>query len=167
MRQLTSLDAQFLALETPRQYGHVGAIAVLDPAARSSPLDLASIQELIEQRLPLVPPLRWRLAEVQFNLDYPYWVDDPEEARTLVRCRSCLKYLNARYVTGVEINMKKVIAGPGANYQAIAVAPGEHYKRGTANVRKGKLASAFGRTLNEAVWGAVANLAKQRLEVKP
>jgi len=25
MRQLTSLDAQFLALETPRQSGHVGA----------------------------------------------------------------------------------------------------------------------------------------------
>ena len=24
MRQLTSLDAQFLAVETPRTYGHVG-----------------------------------------------------------------------------------------------------------------------------------------------
>jgi WS/DGAT/MGAT family acyltransferase len=78
MRQLTSLDAQFLALETPRQYGHVGGLAILDPATRSSPLDLASIQELIEQRLPLVPPLRWRLAAVPFDLDYPYWVEDPD-----------------------------------------------------------------------------------------
>jgi WS/DGAT/MGAT family acyltransferase len=25
-----------------------------------------------------VPPFRWRLAEVPFNLDYGYWVDDPE-----------------------------------------------------------------------------------------
>ena len=31
MRQLTSLDAQFLALETARQYGHVAGLAILDP----------------------------------------------------------------------------------------------------------------------------------------
>ncbi|MEA2143015.1 MAG: hypothetical protein QOI64_1445, partial [Solirubrobacteraceae bacterium] len=29
MRQLTSLDAQFLALETRRQSGHVGSVAIL------------------------------------------------------------------------------------------------------------------------------------------
>jgi len=34
MRQLTGLDAQFLALESPRQAGHVGALAVLDPSTR-------------------------------------------------------------------------------------------------------------------------------------
>ena len=32
MRQLTSLDAQFLALETPRQTGHVAGVAILDPS---------------------------------------------------------------------------------------------------------------------------------------
>ena len=32
MRQLTSLDAQFLAMETPRTYGHVGGLAVYDPS---------------------------------------------------------------------------------------------------------------------------------------
>src|SRR3954452_19312093 len=78
MRQLTSLDAQFLAMESARQYGHVGGLAVLDPSTRGGALDLASVQQLIEQRLPLVPPLRWRLAEVPFNLDYSYWVDDPD-----------------------------------------------------------------------------------------
>ncbi len=31
MRQLTSLDAQFLAIETPRTVGHVSGLAVLDP----------------------------------------------------------------------------------------------------------------------------------------
>ena len=30
------------------------------------------------ERLPLLPPLRWRLAEVPFGLDYPYWLDDPD-----------------------------------------------------------------------------------------
>jgi len=33
MRQLTSLDAQFLALETPRQSGHVAGLAILDPTS--------------------------------------------------------------------------------------------------------------------------------------
>ena len=31
---------------------------------------------LLAERLPLLPPLRWRLAEVPLGLDYPYWVDD-------------------------------------------------------------------------------------------
>ena len=30
MRQLTSLDAQFLALENTRQTGHVGSVTVFD-----------------------------------------------------------------------------------------------------------------------------------------
>ncbi|HWH44679.1 MAG TPA: wax ester/triacylglycerol synthase domain-containing protein, partial [Thermoleophilaceae bacterium] len=77
MRQLTSLDAQFLALETPRQYGHVAGLAVLDTStAPGGELTLPDIQALLQERLPLLPPLRWRLAEVPFGLDYPYWIDD-------------------------------------------------------------------------------------------
>ena len=33
---------------------------------------------MLTERLPLLPPMRWRLAEVPFGLDYPYWVDDPD-----------------------------------------------------------------------------------------
>ena len=79
MRQLTSLDSQFLALETARQAGHVGGLAILDPStAPGGALDCGDIQDLIAERLPLLPPLRWRLAEVPFGLDYPYWVDDDD-----------------------------------------------------------------------------------------
>jgi len=79
MRQLTSLDAQFLALETPSQYGHVGSVAVLDPSTTpSGTLALSDIQQLITERLPLVPPFRWKLAAVPLGLDYPYWVDDDD-----------------------------------------------------------------------------------------
>ena len=79
MRQLTSLDSQFLALETPRQYGHVSGIAVLDPTtAPSGKLELGDVQNLIAERLSLLPLFRWRLAEVPFGLDYPYWIDDPD-----------------------------------------------------------------------------------------
>src|SRR5947208_2756332 len=77
MRQLTSLDAQFLALETPRQSGHVGGLAILDTSTTATGrLTVADIQALIAERLPLLPPLRWRLQEVPLGLDYPYWADD-------------------------------------------------------------------------------------------
>jgi diacylglycerol O-acyltransferase len=79
VRQLTSLDAQFLALETPRQSGHVGSVAILDPSTRpEKTLTAADIQALIGERLALLPPLRWRLREVPLSLDYPYWVEDPD-----------------------------------------------------------------------------------------
>ena len=79
MRQLTALDQQFLALEDSRHYGHVGGVAVLDPStAPGGAVTLLDLQNLIAERLPLVPPFRWRLAQVPLNLDYGYWIDDPE-----------------------------------------------------------------------------------------
>jgi diacylglycerol O-acyltransferase / wax synthase len=77
MRQLTSLDAQFLALESSHQTGHVAGLAVLDPSTKDGgELTYRDICRLMEERLPLLPPLRWRLVEVPFGLDYPYWLDD-------------------------------------------------------------------------------------------
>jgi WS/DGAT/MGAT family acyltransferase len=79
MRQLTGLDAQFLALETPRQTGHVGALALLDPSTRPNErLEIADLQTMLLERLPLLPPFRWRLKQVPLGLDYPYWIDDPD-----------------------------------------------------------------------------------------
>ena len=79
MRQLTSLDAQFLALESSNQTGHVARPddpRPLDHAERG--LTFKDIRALMEERMPLLPPLRWRLVEVPFGLDYPYWLDDPD-----------------------------------------------------------------------------------------
>jgi len=79
MRQLSALDQQFLALEDARHVGHVGALAVLDPSsARGGQLTVEDLQHLIAERLPLIAPFRWRLAEVPFHLDYDYWLDDPD-----------------------------------------------------------------------------------------
>jgi diacylglycerol O-acyltransferase / wax synthase len=79
MRQLTSLDAQFLALESSNQTGHVAGLAILDPSTKEGgELNFRDICRLMEERLPLLPPLRWRLVEVPFGLDYPYWLDDPD-----------------------------------------------------------------------------------------
>jgi WS/DGAT/MGAT family acyltransferase len=79
LRQLTSLDAQFLALETSRQAGHVGGLAILDTSTRpDGSLACADIKSLLAERLPLLPPFRWKLIEVPLGLDYPYWIDDED-----------------------------------------------------------------------------------------
>ena len=79
MRQLTSLDAQFLALESARQTGHVGSLAILDPStAPGGIISAARVQDVISERIALLPPLRWRLAEVPLGLDHPYWIDDAD-----------------------------------------------------------------------------------------
>jgi WS/DGAT/MGAT family acyltransferase len=79
MRQLTSLDAQFLAMETARTTGHVSGLALLDPStAPGGELTHESLCTMLSERLHLVPPFRWRLAEVPFGLDHPYWIEDPD-----------------------------------------------------------------------------------------
>src|SRR5215216_2954733 len=78
MRQLTSLDAQFLAVESARTYGHVGGLAVYDPAtAPGGRLEISDVCKLVSERLHMLPPFRWRLVEVPFGIDLPYWVEDP------------------------------------------------------------------------------------------
>jgi hypothetical protein len=65
-------------LESPYQYGHFGNLMVLDPSTSAGGvLTLEAVRRVIEQRLSLVPPLRWRLAEVPLGLDHGYWLDEP------------------------------------------------------------------------------------------
>ncbi len=79
LRQLTSLDAQFLALESDRHTGHVAGLAILDAStAPGGRFGCEEVRALIRDRLPLLPPLRWRVREVPLGLDYPYWVEDEE-----------------------------------------------------------------------------------------
>src|SRR3954447_7604412 len=78
MRQLTTLDAQFLAVESARTYGHVGSLAVYDPStAPGGELTMQDLCRLVGERLHLLPPLRWRLAPVPLGVALPYWVEDP------------------------------------------------------------------------------------------
>src|SRR3954470_16810466 len=79
MRQLTSLDAQFLAVESARIYGHVAFLGIYDPStAPEGRLGATEIRALLEARLHLLPPLRWRLVEVPLGIDLPYWAEDPD-----------------------------------------------------------------------------------------
>jgi len=77
MKQLTGLDAAFLALESANSTAHIGGVSVLDLSGAPRPLDLGTLTELLAQRVPLVPVLRQRLMQVPLGLDQPYWMDDP------------------------------------------------------------------------------------------
>src|SRR6185436_7192271 len=79
MRQLTSLYAQFLAVESSRTYGHVGSLCVCDPStAPGGELTMQDLCRMVSERLHLLPPFRWKLVNVPFGLDLPYWVEDPD-----------------------------------------------------------------------------------------
>ncbi len=76
MKQLTGLDASFLYLETPTQFGHVSGLSVFEPPDDPDYEPLAAWREQIARRLHLLEPLRRRLRMVPFGLDHPYWVED-------------------------------------------------------------------------------------------
>jgi WS/DGAT/MGAT family acyltransferase len=77
MRQLTSLDTQFLAVEDGRAHGHVIGVGVYDPStAPGGSLTVDIVRKLVAERIDLLPPLYSKLAPVPFGVDYPYWVED-------------------------------------------------------------------------------------------
>ena len=79
MRQLTSVDAQFLAIEDGKTHGHVTALGIYDPSsAPAGQLTHDAVRDLVGARLHLIPPFQWRLVDVPFGLDHPYWHDDPD-----------------------------------------------------------------------------------------
>jgi diacylglycerol O-acyltransferase len=78
MQQLTGLDDLFLRMETEASFGHTSSLSILRPGREAPQVTLARVKEVFAQRVHLVPIFRRRVAEVPFELDHPYWVDDPE-----------------------------------------------------------------------------------------
>src|SRR5215813_10342358 len=79
MQQLTGLDASFLYFETANAPMHVGGIMIYDQStAPGGRVTFRGILSNIEKRLHLARCFRQRLAYVPFNLDHPYWIEDPD-----------------------------------------------------------------------------------------
>lgn len=79
MRQLQGMDASFVALETRTSPMHIGSILIYNPVtAPGGFVRFKDILRFIENRMQLSRTVRQRLVRVPFDLDYPYWIEDPD-----------------------------------------------------------------------------------------
>jgi len=78
MQQLTGTDALFLHLDSPRYSSGATLVFIYDQSALGKPLRFKEILEHVAARSAELPVLRRKLHRVPFDLDRPYWMDDPE-----------------------------------------------------------------------------------------
>lgn len=78
MKQLSGLDANFLYLETPSQFGHVSSVSVYERPERKDFRPFDEWMAQVDQRLHLLEPLTRKLVNVPLGLDHPFWVEDPD-----------------------------------------------------------------------------------------
>lgn len=79
MLQLSGQDASFVYLETPHTPMHIGSVGIYDPStAPGGFVRFKDILAFIGSRLGSARSFRQRLVRVPFDLDHPYWIEDPE-----------------------------------------------------------------------------------------
>lgn len=79
MEQLTGLDASFLYFESRNAPTHIGSFAIYDQSsAPGGRVTFKGILANIERRLHLARCFRQKLVHVPFDVDHPYWVEDPD-----------------------------------------------------------------------------------------
>lgn len=79
MEQLSSIDAAFVEAETPNLPMHVSAVSVYDPAtAPQGKVRFKDIMRRYEEAIYEIPLLRRRLVKVPADMDFPYWIEDPD-----------------------------------------------------------------------------------------
>jgi diacylglycerol O-acyltransferase len=79
VRQLSSVDAAFLRLETPSMLMHSVGTSILDPSTvPDGGFDYRRIMASVESRLHEMTPLRQRLVEPPLFFGRPILVDDPD-----------------------------------------------------------------------------------------
>ncbi|MDQ2763905.1 MAG: wax ester/triacylglycerol synthase family O-acyltransferase, partial [Pseudomonadota bacterium] len=79
MLQLSGQDASFVYLETPHTPMHIGSVGIYDPStAQGGFVRFKDVLKFIGERLQGARSFRQRLVRVPFDLDHPYWIEDPE-----------------------------------------------------------------------------------------
>ena len=79
MQQLSGQDASFVYMETPHTPMHIGSVGIYDPStAPGGFVRFKDILKFIESRLGGARSFRERLVRVPFDLDHPYWIQDPD-----------------------------------------------------------------------------------------
>lgn len=79
MRQISGGDAFFLFADKESKHQHLSVLYIYDQSTvKGGKLRFKTILEFVEDRLGASPLFRQRLVDVPLNLDYPYWINDPE-----------------------------------------------------------------------------------------
>ena len=79
MHQLSGQDASFVYMETPTTPMHIGSVGIYDPStAPNGFVRFKDILSFIESRLGGARSFRERLVRVPFDIDHPYWIQDPD-----------------------------------------------------------------------------------------
>lgn len=79
MRQLQGMDSSFVAMESQNSPMHIGNVLIYNPeTAPDGFVRFKDILNFIEARMQLSRTMRQRLVRVPFDLDYPYWIEDPD-----------------------------------------------------------------------------------------
>jgi diacylglycerol O-acyltransferase len=77
-RQLSSVDASFLYLETPEMPMHVGSMAIFRLKDGYEGDFFEDFKAMIASRLHIAPILKSRLAKTPLDIDHPSWVEDDQ-----------------------------------------------------------------------------------------
>ncbi len=79
MQQLSGLDAAFLYFETKNTPMHIGSFAIYDQStAPEGKVTFKAILQNVESRLHLARCFRQKVVHAPFDLDHPYWLEDPD-----------------------------------------------------------------------------------------
>lgn len=79
MQQLSGMDAAFLYFEAKNAPTHIGSFAIYDQTtAPGGTVTFKGILKNVEKRLHLARCFRQKVVRYPFDLDHPYWIEDPE-----------------------------------------------------------------------------------------
>lgn len=77
-QQLSAQDAQFLYLQTGENLTHIMGIYIYDPStAPDGKVRFKDIVQHVASRVHTSPVFKRKLYRLPFDLDHPYWVEDP------------------------------------------------------------------------------------------
>src|SRR5258708_31821223 len=78
MERLSGLDAGFLYIETSTQLPNVCSILEVDSSTMPGGYTFDRLRDALALRIKAIPEFREKLADSQFNLDHPVWVEDTD-----------------------------------------------------------------------------------------
>ena len=123
MRRMGGQDAAFLYGETPSWHMHVSAVMIVDPSTAPNGFSVDELKRRTFARLDGAPQFRWRLVEVPFGLDHPYWKDEEVDLDYHVRRVAAPTPGGTRIIHG-DYSFHNILIQPGApKVAAVTVMP--------------------------------------------